>query len=459
MKKPIILFGIALVLALMAGPAFPLSYEFDFNGDGVWDAGWTLQPPLGENPGETVQMEIWVDDNYTCPPVDNLFGVSFYFNYDPGKIQINQITPNDTTNGGPFESAYTISNNFAVGVWYLELAYFDFVTCSDNKMLLFTIELEGKELGEVEINAAIDVGFPYDDGVLIDCNVNQKFSIDGSYATIYVTYEDTDQDSIKDDGDNSRIPGDNPCTGGQTENCDDNCPVVPNPDQDDYDGDGVGDVCDPDDDNDALCDPGKSDPSCSGSDNCQYEYNPSQEDTDQGGGDGVGDLCDNCPTIPNPNQENADGDETGDVCDDCTDTDEDGYGNPGFPNICDEDTCPDTPNGPDGGTCVMLSVVRIGTGITCTDQEGCGDDEFCDTFNSDMHGINGIGDACECYANLDDDIEVGLFDLIIMKNEYGRDDCNQNPCQADCDGDEAVGLFDLIIMKNQYGRNDCPVVP
>jgi PKD repeat protein len=69
---------------------------------------------------------------------------------------------------------------------------------------------------------------------------------------------------------------------------------------------------------------------------------PPGEDSDD---DGVLDDDDNCPYVWNPLQEDYDNDDIGDVCDDCTDTDGDGYGNPGFPvNTCPDDNCPDDYN-------------------------------------------------------------------------------------------------------------------
>ena len=55
-----------------------------------------------------------------------------------------------------------------------------------------------------------------------------------------------DGDAVPSDGDRSGTEGDNPCTGGETQWCDDNCPEVENADQADGDGDGLGSLCDDD---------------------------------------------------------------------------------------------------------------------------------------------------------------------------------------------------------------------
>ena len=102
--------------------------------------------------------------------------------------------------------------------------------------------------------------------------------------------------------------------------------------------------------------------------------------------DGVG-GCDNCPALFNPGQEDSDGDLIGDLCDPCTDTDGDGFGNPGFPNFCPTDLCPFNP-GPNG------------------DLDGDGVGDICDncptvanTDQNDSPDFDGVGQACDKCPN------------------------------------------------------------
>ena len=158
-------------------------------------------------------------------------------------------------------------------------------------------------------------------------------------------------DACEDDTDGDGIPDDT-----------DNCPLVPNVDQLDSNGDGIGDACTDDEDGDGIPDD---------TDNCPVIPNPGQEDGD---GDGIGDVCDNCPLVANPGQEDADGNTVGDVCED----DDDGDGTPN-----DDDNCPVTPN-PD-----QADVDADGVGDVC---DNCPNTANADQADADE---DGTGDVCD----------------------------------------------------------------
>jgi len=171
----------------------------------------------------------------------------------------------------------------------------------------------------------------------------------------------------------------------------DNCPNTVNPDQLNADGDTQGDVCDDDDDGDNTPDI---------NDNCPLVSNIGQTDTDL---DGIGDDCDNCPNESNSDQADANGDGVGDACPGGTSTGgTTGGGGTSADDADGDGVANSTDNCPSLANADQADADGDGAGDVCdTDRDGDGIDNSIDncvdTPNNDQADDDGdnIGNVCE----------------------------------------------------------------
>ncbi len=125
----------------------------------------------------------------------------------------------------------------------------------------------------------------------------------------------------------------------------------------------------PDFDSDATCDAGDVDRD---NDGCENPSDPTplapSTDVDL---DFLGADCDNCPTVANTSQANADGDAAGDACDPCPTSV--GTVDPDLDAVCAGDNCPATYNPDQSDTGGFASVAPDGVGTACQCAEVSGD--------------------------------------------------------------------------------------
>ncbi|MBI5116113.1 exo-alpha-sialidase [Candidatus Poribacteria bacterium] len=172
-------------------------------------------------------------------------------------------------------------------------------------------------------------------------------------------------------------------------------------------------------------------------------------------GDSFGDACDNCPALPNPDQEDSDVDGLGNACDACPN---DPFNDADADDICDNiDNCPATPN-PEQEDCN-----GDGVGDACDAVNPGADDSDCDGVDDDCNGL-----ADDAYAPTPTSCGVGecasTGEMVCLDGTL-QDSCvagtpSAEACDSldnDCDGSVADDGVDEVWYNQPTicGEGEC----
>lgn len=268
----------------------------------------------------------------------------------------------------------------------------------------------------------------------------------------------------------------------------DNCPEYFNPNQHDWDFDGIGDLCDTCPYANHTINPGDRDGDCLGDicDNCPGTANADQYDADQ---DGWGDACDNCVDAYNPDvnpqtrrQFDFDRDGFGDECDNCLYAGNAPLADPNPYKYANNEKSSFYRYPKAGVVSDQAQIARDTVQINLDDSDGDGWGDACDVcpefFNplqadADLDGVgnrcdncpglptqnridqdrDGLGDECD---NCPIVPNADQFDADLDKIGDACDNCvrRANSSQADSDGDSLGDACDNCPEVSNQAQGD-----